>query len=228
MPVSAGMFFIARWSRLKQGAPMRDLRPVFCTVLFLALTPGSAESATVSKTYNYFSIGGSTLEEIENELTLRGPQVKSTGKRHPGATQMEFTTRLTYGEKNGRCWITDAKVNMRAKVTLPRWKPRAKADGDVRLIWETLAADIKRHEESHIVIARNYARELEQSLKAIGRRKTCAAVAAKAQAVQTSVLARHDAAQDRFDRIEGMNFEKRILSLLQYRLQRMRASAKAQ
>lgn len=206
---------------------MRDLRLVLCTVALLALTPWPAQGATVSKTYNYFSIGGSTLEEIENELTLRGPQVKSTGKRHPGATQMEFTTRLTYGEKNGRCWIADARVNMRAKVTLPRWKPKAKADGEVRLIWETLASDIKRHEESHIVIAKNHARKLEQSLKAIGRQKTCAAVAAKAQAVQSSVLARHDAAQDRFDKIEGMNFEKRILSLLEYRLQRMRASAKA-
>jgi predicted secreted Zn-dependent protease len=207
---------------------MRDLRVAFCAAGLLVLTLLPAQGATVSKTYNYFSIGGSTLEEIENELTLRGPQVKSTGKRHPGATQMEFTSRLTYAEKNGRCWIADAKVNMRAKVTLPRWKPRAKTDGDVRLIWETLASDIKRHEESHIVIARNYARELEQSLKAIRRQKTCAAVAAKAQAVQTSVLARHDAAQDRFDKIEGMNFEKRILGLLQYRLQRMRASAKAQ
>jgi len=201
---------------------------LFCAAGLLALTLLPAQGATVSKTYTYFSIGGSTLEEIENELTRRGPEVKSTGKRHPGATQMEFTTRLTYAEKSGRCWIADAKVNMRAKVTLPRWKPRAKADPDVRLIWETLASDIKRHEESHIVIARNHARELEQSLKAIGRQKSCAAVATKAQAVQTAVLARHDAAQDRFDKIEGMNFEKRILGLLQYRLKRMQASAKAQ
>lgn len=206
---------------------MRDLRSVFCTVGLLAASLLPAHAATVSKTYSYFSIGGSTLEEIENELTQRGPEVKSTGRRHPGATQMEFTTRLTYAEKGDRCWISDAKVNMRAKVTLPRWKPKAKADGDVRLIWETLASDIKRHEESHIVIARNYARELEQSLKSIGRQKSCTAAAAKAQAVQTAVLARHDAAQDRFDKIEGMNFEKRILSLLQYRLQRMKA-AKAQ
>lgn len=207
---------------------MRDLRVVFCAAGVLALTSLPAQGGSVSKTYNYFSIGGSTLEEIENELTKRGPQVKSTGKRHPGATQMEFTTQLTYAEKNGRCRIADAKVNMSAKVTLPRWKPRAKADGDVRLIWDTLASDIKRHEESHIVIARNHARELEQSLKAIGRQKSCAAAAAKAQAVQSQVLARHDAAQNRFDKIEGMNFEKRILALLQYRLKRMQAAAKAQ
>lgn len=203
---------------------MRDLKTAICAAAFLASTVLPAQSATVSKTYSYFSIGGSTLEEIQNELAERGPQLKSTGQRHPGATQMEFTSRLTYAEKDGRCRIADAKVNMRAKVMLPRWKPRSKADGDVRLIWETLSSDIKRHEESHIVIAKNYARELEQSLKAIGRQKSCAAVAAKAQEVQTAVLARHDAAQDRFDKIEGMNFEKRILSLLQYRLQRMQTA----
>ena len=47
-----------------------------------------AQAASVSKTYSYFSVGGTTLEQLEAELSLRGPQVSSTGRRHPGATQM--------------------------------------------------------------------------------------------------------------------------------------------
>ena len=36
-----------------------------------------------------------------------------------------------------------------------------------------------------------------------------------------TVLARHDRAQVEFDRVEGINFERRIIRLLRYRMERM-------
>jgi predicted secreted Zn-dependent protease len=35
------------------------------------------------------------------------------------------------------------------------------------------------------------------------------------------VLAKHDDAQERFDRVEGINFENRLLRLLKYRIERI-------
>lgn len=183
-----------------------------------AMSAPPASAASVSKTYSYFTIGGATLEEIETELNTRGPHVNSTGRRHPGATQMEFTTRLGYTTTDKGCRITKVQVTVGAKVILPRWRHRSTANGDTALVWDTLSADIKRHEESHVSIAKNHARELEDQLKTIGRQKDCKTAAAKAKAITDQVLARHDAAQDRFDRIEGINFESRLLRLLQYRI----------
>lgn len=180
-----------------------------------------AQAATVSKSYSYFTISGKTLDEIEQQLMTRGPEVKSTGGRHPGATQMEFTSRIGYSEVKGGCAIVSAKVGVKAKVILPRWRPHGKADQDVKLIWNTLSSDIKRHEESHVSIAKNYARELEQALKAVGKQKTCDIAAAKAKTVSNKVLTAHDRAQEEFDRIEGINFESRIIRLLKYRLERV-------
>lgn len=201
-------------------------RTLILTAL-VALTVSTASAASISKTYSYFSIGGSTLDEIEAELTKRGPQVKSSGRRHPGATQMEFTTRIGYGEQNGRCRIVQATVNVKAKVILPKWKRPKRADRDVRLIWDTLEADIKRHEESHVIIAKNHARELEKALMAIARQPTCKQTAELAKATTTKVLARHDKAQDDFDRVEGINFESRLVRLLRYRMERTEAYGKA-
>ena len=194
------------------------------TILVVAGLTLPAAAASLNKTYSYFSIGGKTLEEIEEELVKRGPQVKSTGRRHPGATQMEFTTRLAYAEKKGSCTIVKAAVSVRAKMILPRWRQRARADGDTRLIWDTLSSDIKRHEESHVVIAKNHARELEQALKAIGRQRNCQIAAAKAKKTSEKILARHDRAQDAFDKVEGINFESRIIRLLRYRMERIEAA----
>ena len=166
------------------------------------------------------------LDEIETELSRRGPQVKSTGRRHPGATRMEFTTRLGYAENSGSCRIVQANVTVKAKVILPRWSRPKRAGQDVRLIWDTLSADIKRHEESHVSIAKNYARDLEQALLKLGRQSTCQIAAQKAKETTNRLLEKHDRAQEQFDVIEGRNFESRLLRLLRYRLERMEAAKK--
>jgi predicted secreted Zn-dependent protease len=106
-------------------------------------------------------------------------------------------------------------------VILPKWRRSRKAEQDVRLIWDTLSSDIKRHEESHVIIAKNHAREMEQALKGLGRQENCQIAAAKVKAISAKLLQKHDRAQVEFDRIEGMNFESRILRLLRYRIERI-------
>jgi predicted secreted Zn-dependent protease len=172
---------------------------------FLAVAglPLSAEAASLTKTYTYFSIAGRTLDEIEAELVKRGPQVNNTGIGHPGATEMEFTTRITYAGGNRGCAIVEASVRVEAEVFLPRWRQRAKADGDTRLVWDTLLADVKRHEEAHVMIAKNHARELERALMRVGRQRDCTAAAAGAKATMNSILALHNRALEEFDRVEG-------------------------
>ncbi len=197
------------------------MKRTLLTLVFLGCATLAAGAANLSKTYSYFTIGGTTLDEIENELNKRGPHINNSGRRHPGATQMEFTTKVGYAEGNGRCTIVSANVTVKAKVILPKWRRSKRAGQDVRLIWDTLSSDIKRHEESHVVIAKNHARDLEQALKAIGRQQNCAIAAEKAKATTAKILARHDKAQEEFDRVEGMNFESRIMRLLRYRLERI-------
>ena len=190
-----------------------------CVLLAFAAPPATA--ANLVKSYSYFSVHGRTLGEIEAQLSTNGPQVKTTGNRHPGATRMAFSTRLGFAEKSGSCRIVSAVVTVRAKVILPRWKRPRNADRGLSIFWDTLSADIKRHEESHVVIAKNYARDLENALKATGPQKDCRTATVKANEITDSILARHDRAQIQFDRVEGVNFESRILRLLQYRLERI-------
>ncbi len=197
-------------------------RPIFALAAIAILAAClPAQAASVVKTYSYFTIGGTTVSEIEKELKRRGPHVKSTGLRHPGATRMEFTSRVGYRESGGRCGVVDAAVTVKANMILPRWNRRKAAESDTRLIWDTLSADIKRHEESHVVIAKNHARELEEALKTVQRQRDCTQAQEKVKEVTARVLARHDSEQDRFDRIEGKNFESRLMRLLQYRIERI-------
>lgn len=192
-------------------------------VLMLTLAAMPASAANLVKTYSYFSVGGRTLDDIEKQLTKNGPEVKSTGSRHPGATQMAFTTRVSYAQTASSCRIANAQVTVKVKVILPEWRRPRQADPEVRLFWDTLSADIKRHEERHVEIAKNHARELEDALRATYPQKTCEAAKAKAAEISATVLAKHDRAQVQFDRVEGVNFESRIIRLLRYRMQRIQS-----
>jgi predicted secreted Zn-dependent protease len=197
-------------------------RSLLCA-LMLASTALPAGAANLVKTYTYFSVGGRTLDDIETQLSKNGPKVKSTGMRHPGATQMAFTTRVSYAQTSDSCRIADAIVTVKVKVILPEWRRPRKADADVRLFWDTLSADIKRHEERHVEIAKNHAHELEDALKATYPQKTCDAAKANAAQITAAVLAKHDRAQVQFDRVEGVNFESRMLRLLRYRIDRVKS-----
>ena len=199
------------------------MRTILLAALAFAWSALPSGAASLAKTYSYFTIEGSTLDQLEQELSTRGPQVSSTGRRHPGATQMQFTTKLTYEEIRGYCRVGNATVTVSAKVILPRWKPRGRADANLRRIWDTLSRDIKRHEESHVVIAKNHAAEIERALKKLPRSRNCETLAAKASAVTNGILERHDRKQADFDRVEGINFERRILQLLRYRLEQIEA-----
>lgn len=198
------------------------MKAAFFACCLLAAAAFPAAAADVAKTYSYFSIRGTTLEDIERDLARRGPNVAATGQRHPGATRMEFKTRLHYADRGRYCEISRVRVHMAAKVILPRWNPSRKASADTRFVWGTLAADIKRHEEQHVIIAKNHARELETALKAIGHQKNCRIASDKAAKVTEKILGKHDREQQRFDRIESAGFEKRFFRLMEYRLKQTR------
>ena len=210
----------------RAGTRGKMLKRILAPIAVLALSISAAGAATVSRTYSYFPIGGGTLDEIEAELGKHGPHVESSGQRHPGATQMKFSMRVAYSEDEKRCRIVKGNVSVKATVILPKWRRPKRADSDVRLIWDTLSSDIKRHEESHIIIAKNHARELEDALPSIVA-PTCKEAAEQARAMMAKVLAKLEKAQNDFDKVEGINFERRLIRLLIYRLQRREAYEKA-
>ena len=78
------------------------MKHMLAGAIAILATTLAADAASVSRSYSYFSIGGHTLSEIDTELQRRGPILGSTGNRHPGATRMEFKTRIGYQESGRR------------------------------------------------------------------------------------------------------------------------------
>ncbi|MCD2182030.1 DUF922 domain-containing protein [Rhizobium sp. TRM96647] len=190
-------------------------------LLIVSATAATARAETLTnKTFSYFSVGGKTAAELDDELSKRGPKMKNTGSRHPGATRIRFGGSVTYVRRGGKCHVGDAKVTLSTNIILPRWKHRRTASKSLGLVWDTLSSDIKRHEERHAEIARNHARDLEKQLKALRPDKDCDRLQAKVDRVTAAAVEAHDKDQARFDRVESYNFNERMLRLLTHRLER--------
>lgn len=194
-----------------------------CAALAAALAfsmPGSAFSETiVRKTYSYFSISGKTAADLDQQLSKHGPLTRNTGARHPGATEIKFGGELTYVEKNGQCSVGTTKVLLNTRILLPQWKNRRRTTAELAFIWDTLLADIKRHEERHAEIARTHARSLERQLTSLRPQKNCETLQEMVGKVTQTVMDEHDRDQMRFDVVESKNFDARMTRLLKNRLE---------
>lgn len=193
--------------------------PTFLAALAmsLAVVPASGETI-IRKSTTYFSIGGRTATDLDREMMRRGPLSRTTGRRHPGATQIRFNGSATFIGNDGRCHIGGAKVSLSTKLVLPRWSNRRKASKEMALLWDTLSSDIKRHEERHAEIARTHARQLEKTILALPSTRDCPTLKARVNRVSQEAMIAHDKDQQRFDRIESINFENRMIRLIRHRI----------
>lgn len=197
--------------------------------IYIASSMPSADAASIFRKYSYYNITGKTAKELDRSLAKNGPFIQSTGQRHPGASRIELDAKIHYGREDGKhCKIENAQVNVHAKVFIPRWVNRKRAEPDIALIWDTLVSDIKRHEESHIIIARKHASELEQQAKKLFSRKDCEGLRADIDRLIEKTLDNLNKEQAYFDKVEAINFENRFERLLSYRLEKVIANAKKQ
>ncbi|MFQ0814454.1 peptidase [Brucella anthropi] len=195
----------------------------------LAIMAPQAEAAAIFREFNYYNVNGKTAADLDKALSRNGPFLKKTGQHHPGAAEIRFDAKVRYGRAPGKaCKVQDVYVNVHAKVSLPRWKQRRKATPELALIWDTLLQDIRRHEESHIVIARSFASEMEREIRGLRTRPDCAALRADIDKVTARLMEAHDKEQQRFDRVETINFENRFARLLTYRMERAQQASRQQ
>ncbi|WP_417425605.1 DUF922 domain-containing Zn-dependent protease [Hoeflea sp.] len=198
---------------------MRPVRLAFSAlILCLSAHPTDAEPV-IKKSYSYFTVGGHTAAELEAELAEHGPQISDTGVRHSGATKIKLGGSVTYQDTGSECRVKDAVVKLETHLTLPRWTNRSRADRKTVLIWDTLSSDIKRHEERHAEIARQWARKLEKALEALRPQPDCQKMAAQVDAKTKTIIDKHAADQQRFDRVEAVSFERRMSRMLRYKVE---------
>lgn len=184
----------------------------------IALCTSAQAAVVATKSYSHFDIRGKTADELDQQLSTRGPTANGSSARHPGATKIRFGGEATYVQHDGRCRVGSAKVTVHTQIILPRWRSRKGASKELSMIWDALSSDIKRHEERHAEIARNQARVMERQILALPAQRSCETMQELVSNVSARGIDEHDRLQARFDKVEAVNFQNRMLRLLNNRI----------
>lgn len=181
-----------------------------CVVVAALCVPAVAGAASIREKTTYFAVRGSTLAELDHDLNRRGPYVSETGIRHPGATQVKFDGKVTYERTAEGCAVDKTNLSLDLEMTLPRWIQPKRVPARTKLIWDTLEKDIRRHENHHAAIARNWLKRMESAIRNLRSEPTCSAMEAMVTTVTQRYLAGHERAQIEFDTIEGREVNFRL------------------
>ncbi|KQT53267.1 hypothetical protein ASG43_18780 [Aureimonas sp. Leaf454] len=189
-----------------------------------ALLGSVASAAEVKERTTYFTIRGTTLDDLDRDLNRKGPLMTGTGIRHPGSTQVKFDGRVTYRETpDGTCRVERTNLGVHLVKTLPKWSTPKKATPQTRIVWKTLSDDIARHEDDHARIAKLWLKKMESALRNLGTERSCDRMEARVDSVTATFLANHERAQREFDMIEGREMNMRLRRLLKENIRKAEA-----
>lgn len=167
-----------------------------------------------TKSIKFFLVEGRTVEELEDALERLGPKASTTGKNHPGITEIEFGGEVTFQITDKQCAIDKVIVDLTTNIQIPRWPGRKRADLVLGEAWNVLVADIKRHEERHAEIAKRHAETLDSKLLKLKPAPDCQTLQRQINRETRNAMRAHDREQLRFDREEADTFVSRFEGLI--------------
>ncbi|MEP3234151.1 MAG: DUF922 domain-containing protein [Hyphomicrobiales bacterium] len=172
-----------------------------------SLGASQAEAATqgvkFKQSFKYFKVRGKTSLEIFRDFQKRSP-IKGVGNHQAtlGVASIKLSPNVKFEEKNGRCRVQKSKVTVDVVIHLPRWANYRRANKFAKLSWDTLFADIKKHELTHAEIAKDYGTRIQKKIVNYGSRSSCSSLQAAISRSSNRLLKKHDRAQRKFDRVE--------------------------
>ena len=201
--------------RLSNSQALALLVQLSIAALFFSLSAHHAGAEVRhTKSIKFFLVEGSTVEELEEALARLGPKANTTGKKHPGLTEIGFGGEVTFLITERQCAIDKVIVELTTNIQIPRWPGRKKADFVLGEAWDVLVADIKRHEEHHAEIAKQHAEKLDSQLIKVKPAPDCETLQRRINRVTSNAMRAHDKEQTDFDRVEADTFESRFDRLI--------------
>lgn len=168
------------------------------TVVLLA---GCQQLTTNRVAVDYYAISGNSTKMLDRQIRLKGPKIN--GGRHAVAVaRIRIIPDLKFRPVSTGCMISRARVNVDAKVTLPRWTGRRNASKKLGEAWDNIDRYTRMHEAVHVAIAFRFAKRMENELTGLRGPGNCNALRATAERIVARNLAKHDETQRQFDRDE--------------------------
>jgi len=186
---------------------MVGLRNTGKILLFSLLAGCNSVGERTLLSIGYYDIKGTSFSQLDQQISLHGPTVEGVGKAL-AATKIKMVPDIRFSQKNGKCYLTRTRVNVHARVTLPRLTNRHQLKKNLRNAWQNLEEYARLHEAVHVAIADQHALKIEKSLAAMAPAKNCETLKANARSLAARLLEKHEQEQLQFDAKEKIRIQK--------------------
>jgi predicted secreted Zn-dependent protease len=157
----------------------------------------------------YYSIEGGSFAELDQQIALHGPSVSGVG-RALAATNVRMIPNFQFGWQGKNCVVRQARVSVKAHVTLPKLRGERKVDPALSNAWSDMEQYARMHEAIHVSIADSYALKVEEAVMNLPPANSCEELRANAVILFRRLMAEHERDQLQFDEEE----KERIAALV--------------
>jgi len=177
---------------------------------FLVACTSVGERTVVS--VGYYTVTGDTFNEVDQQIKIHGPEVTGVGKAL-ASTDLRMLPQIKYELARGACRVSNARINVKARVTLPRHSNVNSLKSELAQAWNSLEEYARVHEAVHLAIADRYAVEMEKAINALRPRPNCVEMRGDVQQTFSRLFEEHHKEQLQFDadereRIRGLVAER--------------------
>lgn len=180
------------------------------SAIFLAACTSVGERTLVSVAY--YTVNGETFSEVDKQIKIHGPEVTGVGKAL-ASTDLQMLPSIKYELADGGCKVSNARINVKARVTLPRHANVNTLKAELAKAWNSLEEYARVHEAVHLAIADRYAIAMEKAINSLPPAQDCVSMREDVQVVFSDLFEKHHADQLQFDADE----KERIRGLVQKR-----------
>ena len=179
------------------------MKCILATSLSLCLLPlSSASAGDIHERTSFFLIRGSTFDQLDRPIGMKGPHLGSSGRR-AGITNVAFEDDATFKEIPGGCRIDRAGVKLKLHTTLPQWSSPHEATSQTKALWKKHRDKVAAHEAEHSRIAKHWLKRIEARIRSLPAEADCASMERRVASEMRSLRKQHDADQLAFDAAES-------------------------
>ncbi len=157
----------------------------------------------------YYSVKGTTLDEIINELKNKGPRDK-TGKNYSGYTDYFLEWNYLSLHSENQCATRHIEVTLSTTITLPAWEGAASSSPSLQLMWQTYLKNLSLHETGHQDIAITNAKALHAKLSSVGPRPDCSQLKSALTDASKGVYIALSDENEAYDRVTNHGFTQGV------------------
>ncbi len=175
------------------------MRTCFCCFLGMLACIGAAQAEPTTRTgASYYYIEGGSALVLSAQMDNKGP-LGVDGRKHPARTKWQVQWRFRHNMHGDVCKMEKVSVMIGMTTIRPRWRNEAQGPASLRKRWKQLLEAVDRNVSYHKQRALEAGNKIENVLKALAPKKSCAELTEAANAVASEILATQQNESREFD-----------------------------